>query len=145
MNPSGEAMKYFRHILMSHEIFLKIFDGPQKFSFLNFFSLVNWFKRLPKGVWAQNALTGRQRKKKHVQVHTKSTNVYIGKVLLKIQDNNFLCISKLMVRSESLEMGQRIHLYDSISWVFFARTVLIDRLHSFRKGMCALTMNVMEK
>ena len=22
-------MKYFRHILMGHEIFLKIFDGPQ--------------------------------------------------------------------------------------------------------------------
>ena len=76
---------------------------------------MNSFKRLPKGVWAQNALTGRQRKKKHVQVHTKSTNVYIGKVPLKIQDNNFLCISKLMVRSESLEMGQRIHLYDNIS------------------------------
>ena len=23
------AMKYFRHILMGHEIFFKIFDGPQ--------------------------------------------------------------------------------------------------------------------
>ena len=25
------VMKYFRHILMGHEIFLKIFDGPQNF------------------------------------------------------------------------------------------------------------------
>ena len=23
------AMKYFRHILMSHEIFFKVFDGPR--------------------------------------------------------------------------------------------------------------------
>ena len=23
------VMKYFRHVLMGHEIFLKIFDGPQ--------------------------------------------------------------------------------------------------------------------
>ena len=23
------AMKYFRHILMGHEVFFKIFDGPQ--------------------------------------------------------------------------------------------------------------------
>ena len=28
------AMKYFRHILMGHEIFFKIFDGPRNIFFL---------------------------------------------------------------------------------------------------------------
>ena len=33
----AEAMKYFKHILMGHEIFLKIFDGPQSiFLFTSF-------------------------------------------------------------------------------------------------------------
>ena len=31
------VMKYFRHILMGHEIFLKIFDGPQKIFLCAFF------------------------------------------------------------------------------------------------------------
>ena len=30
------AMKYFRHILMSHEIFLKMFDGPQNIFYILF-------------------------------------------------------------------------------------------------------------
>ena len=42
---------------MGHEIFLDIFDGPQKifliFSFLIF--LVTSFKSLARAVWAQNA------------------------------------------------------------------------------------------
>ena len=44
----AEVTKYFRHIMMGHEIFLKIFDGPQNFflfsSFLSF--LVISFKNL---------------------------------------------------------------------------------------------------
>ena len=46
------AMKYFKHILIGHEIFLKAFDGPQKtfscFPFLIF--LVTSFKKLAQGV-----------------------------------------------------------------------------------------------
>ena len=29
----GVVMKYFRHILIGHKIFFKIFDGPQNISF----------------------------------------------------------------------------------------------------------------
>ena len=32
-----EAMKYFRHILMGHQIFPKIFDGPQNIFFCSIF------------------------------------------------------------------------------------------------------------
>ena len=43
------VMKYFRHILMSHEIFLKIFDGPQNiflcsFLILTFSKFISKFK-----------------------------------------------------------------------------------------------------
>ena len=34
------AMKYFRHILMGHEIFFKIFDGPQNIFFCSIFILL---------------------------------------------------------------------------------------------------------
>ena len=34
------VMKYFEHILMGHEIFLKIFDGPQNI----FFFIILFFK-----------------------------------------------------------------------------------------------------
>ena len=37
------VMKYFRHILMGHEIFLKIFDGPQNIS-LCFIYIILFFK-----------------------------------------------------------------------------------------------------
>ena len=37
------AMKYFRHILMDHEIFFKIFDGPRNI-FLCFFFIILFFK-----------------------------------------------------------------------------------------------------
>ena len=34
------AMKYFRHILMDHEIFFKIFDGPQNIFFSSIFVIL---------------------------------------------------------------------------------------------------------
>ena len=33
-------MKYFRHILMSHETFFKIFDGPQNIFFMSIFVIL---------------------------------------------------------------------------------------------------------
>ena len=36
----GEVMKYFRHILMGHEIFLKIFDGTQNISLRSIFIIL---------------------------------------------------------------------------------------------------------
>ena len=48
-------MKYFRHILMGHEIFFKIFDEPQ-----NIF-LCSIFVILFRGVAAQNIQTSNQR------------------------------------------------------------------------------------
>ena len=42
------AMKYFRHMLMSHEIFLRIFDRPRKLFLCSLFLifLVIYFKNL---------------------------------------------------------------------------------------------------
>ena len=37
------VMKYFRRILIGHEIFFKIFDGPQNF-FSSFIFLILFFK-----------------------------------------------------------------------------------------------------
>ena len=37
------VMKYFRHILMGHEIFLKIFDEPQN-TFLCYIFVILFFK-----------------------------------------------------------------------------------------------------
>ena len=34
------AMKYFRHILMGHEIFFKIFDGPQNIFLCSIFTIL---------------------------------------------------------------------------------------------------------
>ena len=36
----GEVMKYFRHILMGHEIFLKVFDGTQNISLRSIFIIL---------------------------------------------------------------------------------------------------------
>ena len=38
-----EVMKYFRHILIGHEIFFKIFDGPQNI-FLSSIFIILFFK-----------------------------------------------------------------------------------------------------
>ena len=51
------VMKYFRHILMGHEIFFKIFDGPQN-TFLCSISIILLFKF--EGVGAQNIKTSYQ-------------------------------------------------------------------------------------
>ena len=43
-----EAMKYFRHILMGHEIFFQIFDGPQNIFcsiFIILFFKIKWLKQ----------------------------------------------------------------------------------------------------
>ena len=41
------VMKYFRHILMGHEIFLKIFDGPKNLFLCSFLILtLNLFENL---------------------------------------------------------------------------------------------------
>ena len=37
------AIKYFRHILMGHEIFFKIFDGPQNIILYSIF-IILFFK-----------------------------------------------------------------------------------------------------
>ena len=34
------AMKYFRHILMGHEIFFKVFDGPQNIFVCSIFMML---------------------------------------------------------------------------------------------------------
>ena len=34
------VMKYFRHILMGHEIFFKIFDGPQNIFTCSIFAIL---------------------------------------------------------------------------------------------------------
>ena len=49
------VMKYFRHILMSHEIFFKIFEGPQNI-FLCSISVILFFIEV-KGVGAQDIQT----------------------------------------------------------------------------------------
>ena len=61
-----ELMKHFRHILMSHEIFFKIFDGPQNAFLCSFFVIL----LLVKGVGIQNIQTSHQgdlRKTRHVE------------------------------------------------------------------------------
>ena len=47
-------MKYFRHILMGHEIFFKILDGPRNI-FLRSIFIILFFK--VKGIKAQNIQT----------------------------------------------------------------------------------------
>ena len=57
------AMKYFRHILMNHEIFFKIFDGPKNIFLCSIFLC-------SKGVGAQNIQTSHEgdlRKAKNVK------------------------------------------------------------------------------
>ena len=43
------VMKYFRHILMGHEIFFKTFDGPQNIFlcsiFIILFFMLKWLKQ----------------------------------------------------------------------------------------------------
>ena len=88
-----EAMKYFKLILMDHEIFLKIFDASQKI-FLCLPSLIIFsdFIQKAKEVWAQNIQTGHQgdlTKTRHVKMQIKSTQVYIWKMIVKFQKHNF--------------------------------------------------------
>ena len=52
------VMKYFRYILMGHEIFFKIFYGPKNVFRCSIFLILMFFK--VKGVGAQNIQTGHQ-------------------------------------------------------------------------------------
>ena len=58
------AVKYFRHVLKSNEIFLKIFNGPQDIFLFSFivliFSSFIWKVNM---VWAQNIETDHQGEK----------------------------------------------------------------------------------
>ena len=61
------VMKYFRHILMRHEIFFKIFDGPQDIFLCSIFA-ISFFKL--REVGAQSVQTSHQgdlRKTRHVK------------------------------------------------------------------------------
>ena len=61
------VMKYFRHILMGHEVFFKIFDGRQKSFLMSYFGN---FIFLVKGHVTQNIKTSYQgdlRKTSHVK------------------------------------------------------------------------------
>ena len=84
----AESMKYFRHILMGDEIFLKIFDGPQKaFScFLFLIFLVASFKKLrgPEHKIFKLAI-----KVGHVIIQMKYTQVYTWQMVIKIQKDHF--------------------------------------------------------
>ena len=147
--PFVGAKKYIRHILMGHEKVLKIFDGPQKifkiFPFLHFF---NWLhlKTLAKGVWAQNTQTGHQRdigKTRHVKIQTKSTQVYIWQMVVKIQKDHFFMHFKAdgevcVIRDETKDTPlwqfflSILYLFDSI----FPGIVLSDKLHNFEERIC---------
>ena len=66
------VMKYFRHILMDHEIFFKIFDGPQNIFLCSIFYvfLCSNFIFYFNGVGVQNIQTSHQedlRKTRHVK------------------------------------------------------------------------------
>ena len=64
-------MKYFRHMLMGHEMFLKIFDGSQFF----IFSLILLFSKFIwklKWVWAENVLTANQEDSGHEYLANKN-------------------------------------------------------------------------
>ena len=49
------VMKYFRHILMGHEIFFKIFEGPQNIFLCSIFVILFFIE--VKGVGAQDIQT----------------------------------------------------------------------------------------
>ena len=74
---------------MGHKVFLKDFDGPQKVFFIfSWLFLVTSFKKLAQGVWAQNAQTGHEgdfRKIRHVKIETKSIQLYIWQMVVKIK------------------------------------------------------------
>ena len=65
------VMKCFKYILMDHEMFLKVFDGPQNI-FLCSFLILNFSKFIEKFKWvgAENVQTSHQedlRKIRHVK------------------------------------------------------------------------------
>ena len=74
------VMKYFKHILMGYEIFLKIFDGLQNI-FLSSFLILTFSKFIwkVKWVWAENVQTSHQedlRKIMHNKQPTKSFKLH---------------------------------------------------------------------
>ena len=70
------VMKYFRHMLMGHEIFFKIFDEPRNI-FLCSISII-LFLKLRKEAGAQNIQTSHQgdlKKTRHVQYITSTRQI----------------------------------------------------------------------
>ena len=135
-------MKYFRHILMGHEIFLKILDGPQNifwcsFQILTFCKFIWKFK----WVWAENVRTGHReklRKIRHVKQQIKSFEMHDnGSTRPKI---NIWCILSLLLGSLTLVLGYKIRLSDdfsSVDFIYliasFLRIIWINKLHDLMK------------
>ena len=115
-------MKCFRHILMDHKIFLKIFDRPQNIFLCSFLILTfSKFVWKFKWVWAENVQTGHQedlRKIRHVN-HKSNFLSYNITNSSKNPKINSCCILTLLLGFLTLVMGYKIHIYDGFSSVDF--------------------------
>ena len=60
-------MKYFRHILMGHEIFSKFFDGPQNIFVCSIFVILFLKLRVVVAQSIQTSYQGDLRKTRHVK------------------------------------------------------------------------------
>ena len=115
-------MKCFRHILMDHKIFLKIFDRPQNIFLCSFLILTfSKFVWKFKWVWAENVQTRHQedlRKIRHVN-HKSNFLSYNITNSSKNPKINSCCILTLLLGFLTLVMGYKIHIYDGFSSVDF--------------------------
>ena len=144
----AEGMKYFKHVLMFHEIFLNIFDESQNI-FLCSFLILTFSKFIwkLKWVWAENVQTGHQedlRKIRHVKQQIKSFELYIitngSKNQKKKRKTNLIHFETVTIESLTFVMVYKIHFCDHFSWVgflylipFFSRIVWIDKLYDLMK------------
>ena len=140
------AMKYFRQLLIGHEIFLKIFDELSKnflcasFLIFFFFFLSNFFKGVM-GVWAQNVQTSHQRDfRNKVILKISKIHLVTWQMLVKIKNNFLMCLDPAV--AVFLHYGGKdIYYYDEFSWGFFIcltpflQLVWIDKLHYFYEGI----------
>ena len=126
-------MKYFRHILMGHEILLKIFDGLQSIFWCSFL-ILTFSKFISKfmWVWAENVQAGHQehlRKIRHVKQQIR---------FLQLHDNmiHFDPVTRVSDLSDGLQ-DTPLHrfFFSRLIYMipFVSRIVWIDKLHNLMK------------
>ena len=128
------VMKYFRHILMGHEIFFKTFDGPWNI-FLSSIFIILFFK-LKRLMHKTSKLAIKEIYERHDMLNKSHPLSRYKTNSGKNKKKNVRCILTLMLWPLFLAIDTRFSLVILSVWLHFSIIVWANRLHDFDEGIC---------